>query len=103
FRTNTREYWVKLLSDADVPVAPILNLAEAFQNFGNALVYEESNLKYVGFPVKSDNISLGHKNRAPRLGEHTEEILLELGYTREDIQEFVKSDVIGVYDKEGNK
>ncbi len=103
FRTNTREYWVKLLSDADVPVAPVLNLAEAFQNFGNALVYEESNMKYIGFPVKSDNISLGHKSRAPRLGEHTEEILLELGYTKEDIREFVKSGVIGVYDKEGNK
>ncbi|QXJ33832.1 CaiB/BaiF CoA transferase family protein [Saccharolobus shibatae] len=93
FETKSKDYWVKILSEADVPVAPILNLDEAFRKYGNKLVYEVDGLKYVGFPIRSD-LNLGLKERAPKLGEHTREILSELGYSKEDIEKLDEKGVI---------
>jgi len=93
FEKNSRKYWVKLLTEADVPVAPVLNLAEAFENYGNKLVFENNGIKYIQFPVKS-NLEPGVKEPAPKLGQHTREILLELGYSEEKINELAQKGVI---------
>lgn len=93
FEKNSREYWVELLTKADVPVAPVLNLAEAFEKYGNRLVFEANGIKYIQFPVKS-NLELGVKEPAPKLGQHTREILLELGYSEEKINELTQKGVI---------
>ncbi len=43
-------------------------------------------LKTVGFPVKYGRAQQEIRSSAPELGQHTEEILLEIGHTWEDIE-----------------
>jgi formyl-CoA transferase len=44
-------------------------------------------IRYVGAPVKFSDAECSILLRAPRLGEHSEEVLRELGYSAEDIAE----------------
>ncbi|ADX86160.1 CaiB/BaiF CoA transferase family protein [Saccharolobus islandicus] len=90
FEKNTRDYWVNLLSKADVPIAPILNLEEAFKKYGNRLVYENEGVKYINFPI---NVT-SNKSKAPKLGENTKEVLLELGYSEENIKKLAEKGII---------
>ncbi|MEM0373031.1 MAG: CaiB/BaiF CoA-transferase family protein [Sulfolobaceae archaeon] len=91
FMTREREYWVKLLTDADVPVAPVLNLKEAFDRYGKELEVRFRNLSYIKFPIKSIN---GAKSGAPKLGENTLEVLASLGYSKEEIENLKKEGVV---------
>jgi crotonobetainyl-CoA:carnitine CoA-transferase CaiB-like acyl-CoA transferase len=51
-------------------------------------------LKIINSPVKFRQNPASVKSPAPELGQHTEEILLELGYSWEDIGEFKRQEVI---------
>ena len=45
-------------------------------------------------PVKFNTIEVGLKNDAPLIGENNEEVLMELGYTTEEINKFKEDKVI---------
>ncbi|NON61366.1 CoA transferase [Acidianus sp. DSM 29099] len=98
FQNNNNEYWINFLSKIDVPVAPVLNLGEAFEKYGKNLTYERNGIKYINFPVNSDKLNVGRKSYAPKLGQHTKEVLLELGYDENDIEDLAKR---GIVYKEG--
>lgn len=51
-------------------------------------------LKMLGLPVKLKKTQGGPQGPPPLLGQHTEEILLRLGYTSADIQEMEAQKVI---------
>ena len=42
-------------------------------------------VKVPGVPFGLSKMEIGPRMKVPELGEHTEEVLLELGYTWEDI------------------
>jgi crotonobetainyl-CoA:carnitine CoA-transferase CaiB-like acyl-CoA transferase len=50
--------------------------------------------KVAGFPYKFSKTPASIRRHPPQHGEHTEEILLELGYTWEDILELKNLEVI---------
>ena len=52
-------------------------------------------IKMVNNPIKLSKIPARIKMKAPELGEHTESILKELGYSDEAIAEMKESGVIG--------
>ena len=41
------------------------------------------------------NTDDGPKGPAPKLGEHNSEILSDIGFTKEEIQEMIKEGIIG--------
>ena len=49
--------------------------------------------------LRSENCGLPEYNRAPKLGEHTREVLLAEGYTEEQIQQMIDDGAAKQYEK----
>ncbi|MGE5699783.1 MAG: CaiB/BaiF CoA transferase family protein [Deltaproteobacteria bacterium] len=89
FSARTRDEWVEFFSGHDVCLSPVLSLPEALAH-PNALsrrmvIDVESplggNERQLGLPIKVVGEKEAVPRRAPRLGEHDEEILAGIGYT----------------------
>jgi formyl-CoA transferase len=93
FRTKTRQEWFDILVKADVPVAPIYRLDEALADpqvkhldmIKTAMHPEKGEVRLMGFPVTLNDTPMGPVTAPDTLGEHTDEILAELGCTAEEI------------------
>ncbi|HTV67850.1 MAG TPA: CoA transferase [Rhizobiaceae bacterium] len=93
YQTRTTAEWVEILDEIDIPVMP-LNTLET--------ILDDPHLNDIDFFEMTDHPSQGlirtmpratrwsktpieTRMEAPRLGEHSEELLLELGYSKQDI------------------
>ena len=102
FLGKSREEWLKVLKEADVPVAPIKSPGEIEQDphvLFRKMVHQTSfssgeKIKQVGFPMKLSDMPDQWRTPPPKLGEHTDEILRSLGYNGEEIEGFKKDGVI---------
>ncbi len=107
FLTRTREDWVRTLRTADVIASPVYDHLEAMadpqvreNNYVVEIDYKghdqvpDQTLEVVGIPVEFSQTPGRVTTRHPDLGEHTHEILLELGYTWDDIGKLINLGVI---------
>jgi len=102
FSTKSRDEWLKLLEEADVPCAPILTPAEVFdhpQMVENELIVEVDDprvgkVKMMGIPLKLADAPGSIRRLAPDLGQHTDEILLEAGYDKAHINQLRQKNII---------
>ena len=102
FRTKTRDEWVEMLRQADVPVAPVYSLDEVFtdpQMLHRKMVLELDHpkmgkVKQVGVSIKLSDTPGGVRSLAPVAGQHTDEILAGLGYSKEKIEELRSSGAV---------
>ncbi len=94
---------VALLADARIPCGEVLTPAEALVNEQVVARGFLAPVDYPGLPrpapvarmpVDFSTADTGIRRRAPTLGEHTDEILEELGYAAADITEFRNTRVI---------
>jgi formyl-CoA transferase len=92
--TETVEHWVEKLTAVGVPATKVQGLNESV---GGAIArerrsfLENDGLALVRLPWLVDGAPLGWMGPAPRLGEHTIEVLKELGYTDHRINDLLTS------------
>ena len=93
FLEKTRDEWIRLFEGEDVFISPVLALDEAMSHpntvarrmvvdVGSPLGGTERQL---GLPIKIAGEVERAPGRAPRLGEHDDLVLAELGYSGEEI------------------
>lgn len=85
FRQRTRDEWVQWANDKDICLEPVLSLPEALEHpqvVARGLVAGDS----LRSPVPIPGEDVGPRTPAPKLGEHTETILTELGLSAAEIR-----------------
>ena len=102
FLTKTRNEWMQLLPTHGLMFCPVQTPSEVLQDqqaLENNYIVDFDHpshgpMKIPGYPIHFSKTPAGTKSAAPEMGQHTDEILTEAGYTMSDIEEFRKQSVI---------
>ncbi len=102
FLTKERDEWLRIMEEANVCVAPVLDMAEVFQHpqaVHRKMVDEvehpmEGRVPQLGFPYKMSATPGRIKTPPPLKGQHTDEVLRQLGYGDEEIKSFHQEEVV---------
>jgi crotonobetainyl-CoA:carnitine CoA-transferase CaiB-like acyl-CoA transferase len=99
FKGRTREQWEAFAREHDCCLEPVLELDEALDSElvrARQMVVEldqpgaERPVRQLGLPVKLDRTPGEHDRLpGPALGEHTEQVLAEAGYSEPEIAELL--------------
>ena len=103
FKQNTCEHWIRLLEKHDIPTCKVMPLHEILadpQIEANGLIHSHEDevrgkIVTLGPPVRMSETPTVHERVAPLLGEHTDEVLRELGLGDGEIAALRSADVIG--------
>jgi len=90
--------WLDQLGQAGVPAAPVLDVgevAEAEQTRALGILQPLAGKATVALPLSADEERVVHSAPPPLLGEHTEEVLRELGYSDAELAELLRDGAAG--------
>lgn len=98
-----RAGWLERLDAAGIPCGPILNYAEALatpQAIAREMTHEVDHpilgpLRTIGTPIKMSATPLEPARRAPMLGEHTDSVLANAGYSDDEIEQLRYAGAVG--------
>ncbi|MCZ6873403.1 MAG: CoA transferase [bacterium] len=101
-RNKTRDEWLDYLSTFDVLCTPVYDYEELFNNpqvHHNDMVVTQQHpqvgdIRVIGMPVKFSKTPGDIRTPAPLLGQHTDDILQNLGYSAHHIAQLRQDEVI---------
>ncbi|HET6461228.1 MAG TPA: CaiB/BaiF CoA-transferase family protein [Syntrophales bacterium] len=99
FKTKTRDEWTELFKKVDACCEPVFSLTEALNDAyatERGMVVEVNlpegkKMRQLASPIKFSETILEYNNAGTPPGFHTKEVLLELGYTKEEVEAFEKT------------
>ena len=102
FLKETTNHWLEKLEQAGVVAGPIYNMEQVYQDpqvlAREMLVDIEDpdigTIRNIGLPVKLSVTPGKIRRRAPFLGEHTTEVLLEHGFSDDEVAELLAAEVV---------
>jgi crotonobetainyl-CoA:carnitine CoA-transferase CaiB-like acyl-CoA transferase len=94
FAAQPLGYWAKVLDEHDVFWAPVQTPAEVVQDpqaraIGAWVRVENAGVESVDSPIRYDGVPRSVVTGPPRAGQHTTEILTELGYDESQINDVI--------------
>lgn len=100
--TKTAAEWLRIFQENNIPCGPINTLDRVFideQVLERKMIQEVEHpsvgiVKLLGSPLKLSDTPVTIERHPPLHGEHTEEVLMELGYDKEEIKSFMEDKVI---------
>lgn len=104
-RTRTTTEWIALLEDKAVPCGPINTIAQAFDDpqvqargIRKALPRDAGDgiaqIATVASPMRLSATPVSYRNAPPALGQHTQQVLQELGLSPEEITALQSAKVV---------
>ena len=102
FSTQDTSHWLALLDDAGVVAGPIYNMEQVYQDpqvLAREMLVDTQDpdlgtIHNIGVPVKLSATPGNIRRRAPALGEHSAEILMEHGFPQAEVEELLAAGVI---------
>jgi len=97
FRTRDSAGWIEVLNQAGVPCGPIYSIDQAFadpQVRSLGMVQKLGEVPYLAQPVTLSRTPSKVASHPPAQGEHTAEVLRDLGYQDENIEELRKKGIV---------
>ena len=103
FLTKTKDEWMEQLEPLNICVGPVNTMEEALahpQVKARGMLVEVNhpvagNISQIGSPLKFSDARLDpNRIPAPRLGEHTAEIMEQLGFEKEEIKDLMRRRIV---------
>ena len=103
FAKRATAEWLAVLESAGVPAGPVLDVDQMHrdpQALAREMVVETNHpragaVKTLGLPVKFSDTPGGVTRPAPLFGQHTREVLGELGFSGAEVEAFIKNGAVG--------
>jgi crotonobetainyl-CoA:carnitine CoA-transferase CaiB-like acyl-CoA transferase len=102
YKTKTRAEWIKQFMEASIPVAPVQNVDD-FMAYKQVIASDmvqtvkdpkKGNVKEMGVPVAMADTPGKIAGPSPQPGQHTREVLRELGYSAQEIKRLKQENVV---------
>jgi crotonobetainyl-CoA:carnitine CoA-transferase CaiB-like acyl-CoA transferase len=102
FAKRTRNEWIKIFVEHDIPHAPVQHFKDISRD---EQAWANKRLEKVTFanggekalpcpPVQFSQDETAYRRLGPKLGEHTKEVLQELGYSNKEIANLIESKTV---------
>ncbi|AKH98932.1 putative acyl-CoA transferase/carnitine dehydratase [Hoeflea sp. IMCC20628] len=101
-KQDTTANWLSKMEEAKLPAGPVLDILEMHQDpqaLAREMIVEVDHpkagqVKTLGHPVKFSETPARITQAAPVLGQHTREVLVEMGYETADIESLIRSEAV---------
>ena len=99
---KTSNEWIKIFDDKGLPCGPINSITEMHNDphtLDRKMVIEVDNKKAgkskaIGMPIKFSDTNANTEIGAPNFGQHTDEILVQFGYSAEQIKDYKDKGIV---------